>query len=57
MVAFGIGIKTAREQLCQRVTLNSGRKSLELVTAIYESIETCKPVFMNNLKGNVKLGN
>tara|TARA_B100000212_G_scaffold184772_1_gene139340 strand:- start:299 stop:1363 length:1065 start_codon:yes stop_codon:yes gene_type:complete len=35
----------------------SGRKSLELVTAIYESIESGKPVYMNNLKGKIRLGN
>ncbi|WP_422416340.1 Gfo/Idh/MocA family protein [Pseudomonas sp. GZD-222] len=33
-----------------------GRKSLELIVAIYESIETGKEVFLNNASGKCRLG-
>jgi predicted dehydrogenase len=33
-----------------------GRKSLELILAIYESIETAKEVYLGNLSSNCKLG-
>ena len=61
---YGFGHKEYYDHVVSSILKNeknfingeSGRESLELVSAIYESIETGLPVEINNLSGKIKLG-
>ena len=62
---YGYGHKVFYDSVVSSIIKNksdsidgySGRKSLELVSAIYESIESKKPVYLNKLTRKIKLGN
>ena len=61
---YGFGHKAYYEQIVNTINKNAspevggtdGRKSLELITAIYESIETKKEVYLDKITGSCRLG-
>jgi predicted dehydrogenase len=61
---YGFGHQAYYDQVVMSVTLGTppvvdglaGRRSVELITAIYESIETCREVFLRDTPKSFRLG-